>query len=101
MRCRDGRNERVCQLLLDGKPHTKREIEEHFKGTDMEDVIYRISTYIWFIKRSGGNVRSIRNGREVDGYQLLNPKEFDISGRYVGKSYIYNEVKESGNILHG
>ena len=49
----------------------------------MENIIYRISTYIYMIKKMGGNVLVHRNGRCVDGYQLLNYKHFDSNGRPI------------------
>jgi len=78
-----GRNERICQVLLDGKPHMVSEFHNKFKDTDMENIIYRISTYIYMIKKMGGNILVHRNGREVDGYQLLNPDQFDSNGRPI------------------
>ena len=78
-----GRNERICQVLLDGRPHMVSEFHNIFKGTDMENIIYRISTYIYMIKNMGGNVLVHRNGRCVDGYQLLNYKHFDSNGRPI------------------
>lgn len=96
MKCRKGRNETVCAVFVDGLPHTKRELESIFRGTDMEDVLYRISTYIYFIKKAGGKFEVMRNGREVEGYKLLNPQDFDDNGRFVGDDVkpVFNKMME-------
>ena len=99
MKCRKGRKETICAVFLDGLPHTKRELETMFRGTGMENLLYRISTYIYSIKKAGGKFEVIRHGREVEGYRLLNPKDFDSNGRYIGDLYkpVLNKLSEVKN----
>lgn len=79
------RHEKVTMVLLSGKPVSPEEIREVFKGTDQEKVMYRLSTNIYNIRKDGGIVKVIKDGRKVTGYQLVNYTEFDANGRYVGK----------------
>lgn len=78
------RHEKITQVLLSGKPVSPAEIAEVFKGTDQEKVLYRLSTNIYNIRRDGGIVKVIKNGRKVAAYQLVNYDQFDTSGRYIG-----------------
>jgi DNA-binding transcriptional ArsR family regulator len=80
------RHEKITQVLLSGKPVTPDEIASVFKGTDQEAVLYRLSTNIYNIRKDGGIVKVIKEGRNVKAYQLLNYTEFDLNGRYVGKT---------------
>ena len=80
------RHEKITQVMLSGKPVTPEEIKEVFKGTDQEAVLYRLSTNIYNIRKDGGIVKVIKNGRKVQAYQLVNYTEFDKNGRYVGAS---------------
>jgi hypothetical protein len=79
------RHEKITQVMLSGKPVTPTEIAEVFKGTDQESVLYRLSTNIYNIRKDGGIVRVIKDGRKVQAYQLVNYAEFDKNGRYVGR----------------
>mgnify|MGYP003347346424 FL=1 len=79
------RHEKVAVVLLSGKIVTPDEIQAVFKGTDQEKVMYRLSTNIYNIRKDGGVVRVHKNGRNVTGYQLMNPEEFNNDGRYIGK----------------
>jgi hypothetical protein len=76
------RHEKVCQVLLSGNPVSPDEIRTVFKGTDQEDVLYRLSTNIYNIRRDGGVIRVHKSGRNVSAYQLMNAKDFDTNGRY-------------------
>ena len=78
------RHEKITQVLLSGKPVTPEEISAVFKGTDQEAVLYRLSTNIYNIRKDGGIVKVIKDGRKVQAYQLVNFDEFDINGRYAG-----------------
>ena len=78
------RHEKVTQVLLSGKVVTVEEIHAVFKGTDQEAVLYRLPTNIYNIRKDGGIVKVIKDGRKVTGYQLVNHTEFDKNGRYVG-----------------
>lgn len=78
------RHEKITQVLLSGKPVSPDEIAAVFKGTDQESVLYRLSTNIYNIRKDGGIVKVIKNGRKVQAYQLVNYTEFDANGRYQG-----------------
>ena len=77
------RHEKITQVLLSGKPVTPDEIRAVFAGTDQEKVLYRLSTNIYNIRRDGGIVKVIKDGRKVTGYQLVNFDQFDKNGRFV------------------
>lgn len=79
------RHEKITQVLLSGNPASPAEIAKVFEGTDQEAVLYRLSTNIYNIRKDGGIVKVIKEGRSVKAYQLLNYTEFDANGRYVGK----------------
>jgi chromosome segregation and condensation protein ScpB len=79
------RHEKITILLLSGKPVSPREIFHVFEGTDQEKVLYRLSTNIYNIRKDGGVIKVLKEGRKVSGYQLMNPQEFNQYGRYVGK----------------
>jgi hypothetical protein len=74
--------------LLSGKPVSPDEIKSVFAGTDQEAVLYRLSTNIYNIRKDGGIVKVIKEGRKVKAYQLVNHTEFDANGRYVGKTTV-------------
>jgi len=80
------RHEKITQVLLSGKPVTPDEIASVFKGTDQEAVLYRLSTNIYNIRKDGGIVKVIKEGRSVKAYQLVNYTEFDKNGRYIPKT---------------
>lgn len=79
------RHERVAQVMLSGKPISPEQFEQCFKGTDQESVMYRLSTNIYNIRKDGGIIRVIKDGRKVTGYQLVNVDEFTAEGRYIGR----------------
>lgn len=79
------RHEKIASVLLSGKPVSPDEIRECFKGSDQESVMYRLSTNIYNIRKDGGVIKVHKDGRKVTGYQLMNPEEFNASGRYIGK----------------
>ena len=78
------RHEKITQVLLSGKPVTPQEIADVFAGTNQEAVLYRLSTNIYNIRKDGGIVKVIKDGRKVQAYQLVNFQEFDANGRYKG-----------------
>ena len=90
------RHEKITQVLLSGKPVTPDEIKSVFAGTDQEAVLYRLSTKIYNIRKDGGIVKVIKNGRNVQAYQLVNYTEFDANGRYKGAQPTM-KVKTVGN----
>ena len=81
---KQNRHEKITQVLLTGKPVSPDEIKAVFKGTDQESVLYRLSTNIYNIRKDGGIVKVIKDGRKVTAYQLVNYTEFDAKGRYKG-----------------
>jgi len=86
------RHEKITQVLLSGKPVSPAEIASVFAGTSQESVLYRLSTNIYNIRKDGGIVKVLKEGRKVKAYQLVNHTEFDASGRYVGKTVSTNET---------
>ncbi len=80
------RHEKITQVLLSGKAVSPDEIAAVFKGTSQEKVLYRLSTNIYNIRKDGGIVKVIKDGRKVKAYQLVNFTEFDSNGRYKGKA---------------
>ena len=85
---KQNRHEKITQVMLSGKPVSPDEIKAVFKGTDQEAVLYRLSTNIYNIRKDGGIVKVIKDGRTVKAYQLVNHTEFDANGRYVGKQTV-------------
>lgn len=79
------RHEKIASILKSGKPVSPNDIAEVFKGTDQEAVLYRLSTNIYNIRKDGGIVKVIKDGRKVTAYQLVNHDEFNDDGRYIGK----------------
>jgi hypothetical protein len=79
------RHERIAAVLKSGKAVTPAEIEAVFKGTDQEKVLYRLSTNIYNIRKDGGIIKVIKDGRKVVAYQLVNHEEFNNEGRFIGK----------------
>lgn len=64
--------EKLLTLLESGEVVTKQEIDQKLGS---EIYLYRISTYIWHVKKfAGGVVKSIKDGRVVVGYQITNPE---------------------------
>ena len=75
----------VVLKSAEGRTVTLEELKTIFAGTKIEPVLYRISTYVWNIKKQGGVVQSVKDKRKLIGYQLLNHAEFDDKGYWVGK----------------
>lgn len=90
---KQNRHEKVAALLVSGKPVSPEEIRKHFEGTDQETVMYRLSTNIYNIRKDGGIIRVVKNGRNVVSYQLVNFEEFNKDGRYVGRQAKSTAVK--------
>ena len=65
--------QKIITLMLNGKPVTIDEIEQTL-GKEIQ--MYRLSTYIWHIKtRANGAIKTVKDGRKVVAYQLVNVKE--------------------------
>lgn len=71
--------------MKNGDLVTIDQLKTIFAGTKIEPVLYRISTYIWNIKKEGGVIRTVKNKRNVVGYQLINYDEFNSNGYWAGK----------------
>ena len=82
------RHEKITQVLLSGKPVSPDEIKSVFTGTNQEAVLYRLSTNIYNIRKDGGIVKVIKDGRKVTGYQLVNADQFDTNGRFKGNQQL-------------
>ena len=76
---------KIAVVMKSGQPVTVDQFKTVFAGTKVEPVLYRLSTYIWNIKKNGGIVKAVKDGRNVVGYQLINANEFDPKGYWVGK----------------
>ena len=67
--------EKLLTVLVSGKPVTVEEIDATL---GKEIYMYRLSTYIWHIKtNANGVVKSIKDGRKVTAYQIINVKEME------------------------
>lgn len=64
--------EKIALLMLD-KPNASVTVAEIHVKLCFDIHMYRLSNYIWNIKKNGGYVRALKNGRDVVGYQLANP----------------------------
>lgn len=68
--------DKVLLFLFCGEVRTKEEIE---KALGDQLSMYRISTYIWQLKvDANAIIRSIRDGKKVIAYQLVNPEQIGI-----------------------
>ena len=85
---KQNRHEKITVVMLSGLPVSPDDIKACFKGTDQEAVLYRLPTNIYNIRRDGGVIKVFKTGRNVTAYQLLNFKEFNAQGRYVGRTVI-------------
>lgn len=86
------RHEKITQVLLSGKPVSPAEITAVFAGTDQEAVLYRLSTNIYNIRKDGGIVKVIKDGRKVSGYQLVNADQFDANGRFKANQQLQTKA---------
>jgi hypothetical protein len=92
------RHEKITQVLLSGKPVSPQEIADVFKGTDQESVLYRLSTNIYNIRKDGGIVKVIKNGRNVQAYQLVNFDQFDANGRFKANTRLQTNATPSKSV---
>jgi len=86
------RHEKITQVLLSGKPVSPQEISAVFEGTDQAAVLYRLSTNIYNIRKDGGIVKVIKQGRKVTGYQLVNFDQFDANGRFKANQQLQTKA---------
>lgn len=83
--------EKLLTIMISGKQVTLEEIEATL-GDEIH--MYRISTYIWHIKNfAKGVVKSIKDGRKVTAYQLVNVGEV--------KKYMSSEGIDVKNFVPG
>ena len=62
--------EKVLKVMLSGNAVNRESLEAM---PEMKDVpLYRLSTFIWRIKMTGGVVKVVKDGRKIAGYQLAN-----------------------------
>ena len=74
--------EKLLTIMVTGKPVT---IEEIDATLGKEIYMYRLSTYIWHIKTiANGIVKSIKDGRKVAAYQIVNVDEVKEYMKRVG-----------------
>jgi len=74
--------QKLLMIMASGNPVTIEEIDATLGN---EIYMYRLSTYMWHIKTSaGGAVRSIKDGRKVTAYQIVNVKEVKEYMRRAG-----------------
>lgn len=74
--------EKLLTLMISGEPVTIEEIDSKL---GQEIYTYRLSTYMWHIKtNANGVVKSIKEGRKVVAYQLVNVKEVQKYMNRVG-----------------
>lgn len=78
------RHEKIAAILRNGQPISPEDIRNALKGTDQEEVLYRLSTNIYNIKKDGGVIRVYKDKRRVSAYQLINADQFNEHGRYIG-----------------
>jgi predicted oxidoreductase len=82
--------EKILGVMLSGDAVSKETLEVM---PEMQDVpLYRLSTFIWRIKMTGGVVRVVKNGRKIDGYQLMNTAEMQ---KYFNKRTKFIEDEQS------
>ena len=65
--------QKILMVMASGKPVTVEEIDTLLGN---EIYMYRLSTYMWHIKTvANGVVKSIKDGRKVTAYQIINVDE--------------------------
>lgn len=65
--------QKLLTIMVSGKPVTITEIDATL---GKEIYVYRLSTYIWHIKtNANGVIKTIKDGRKVTAYQLMNVDE--------------------------
>jgi hypothetical protein len=67
---------RTCDRLLMVLVNRKGAVSESDIAAEMQyDSMYRISTEFWRLKKRGAVIKTVRDGRKVAGYELVNVDE--------------------------
>jgi len=67
---------RTCDRLLMVLVNRKGVVTEADIASEMQyDSMYRISTEFWRLKKRGAVIKTVRDGRKVTGYELVNVAE--------------------------
>lgn len=86
--------QKLLTVMISGKAVTLEEID---KLLGNEIYMYRISTYMWHIKTiANGVVKSIKDGRKVVSYQLVNVEEVK---QYMNRSGVTNSGFVAGQAV--
>ena len=69
---------RTCERLLMVLINKNGVVTESEIAQEMQyDSMYRISTEFWRLKKRGAVIKTIRDGRKVSGYELVNTSEME------------------------
>ena len=85
--------QKLLTVMISGNPVMLTEMDTLL---GKEIYMYRISTYMWHIKtNANGVVKTIKDGRKVIGYQIMNVKEVK---EYMNRSGITNSGFKAGAV---
>lgn len=86
---------KIVLFMKDGQMKTIDEFKEHFKDDErMSKTMYRLSAYMWSLKNKlGAVIKAHKNGKNIVGYQLMNPKDYDDLGKKLPKKVQVYEKK--------
>ena len=85
--------QKLLTVMISGKPVMLTEMDALL---GKEIYMYRISTYMWHIKtNANGVVKTIKDGRKVTGYQIMNVKEVK---EYMNRAGITNSGFKAGAV---
>lgn len=82
---------KVAAILRQKDVVSPDEIRNKLASDDaIAPVLYRLSTFIYDVKKDGGRIRVHKKGRNVVGYELMNRDQFDDSGHLTGRAFTQN-----------
>jgi hypothetical protein len=85
--------QKLLTVMISGNPVMLEEIDTLL---GKEIYMYRISTYMWHIKtNANGVIKTIKDGRKVIGYQIMNVKEVK---EYMNRAGITNSGFKPGTV---
>lgn len=92
--------EKVLAVMISGEPVNKEILE---KLPEMKGVpLYRLSSYVYHVKLAGGVVKVIKNGRNIDKYQLVNidtmKKYLENREKLFATNTVSNKVQKLSNL---